>query len=369
MSEKLGRNSPCWCGSGLKYKRCHIGRESKSRPTLEEEKNLLKESFGKRYCLHPDSKHGNCKGNIVNAHTIQRNGGLSKIAIDNHVYRLVTDISRISSPTKFEAKLIGIKKASTFTGFCEYHDTKTFERIERYPFTGQLEQIFLLAYRALTREVFMKSNQLDHAQMMNDYDRGLDISSQIDFQKFHKSYSYGLALGVRTGNRQKSIYDEVLLSKEYVTMNYFIVFIDKCPEILCSGESILETDFHGNRFHQLGRADIDQNIMTFSIIPTDNGGAVCFSTLDNSEDTKSFFSSLKSLSKEQLPNAIVRYSFAYYENTFISPSWWESLKDNIQKSIIMRMGFGVGDILPDDCLLDDGHKYVNWNITDILTNC
>ncbi|QDG54899.1 hypothetical protein FIV42_15505 [Persicimonas caeni] len=23
-SEKLGRNDPCWCGSGRKYKRCHL---------------------------------------------------------------------------------------------------------------------------------------------------------------------------------------------------------------------------------------------------------------------------------------------------------------------------------------------------------
>lgn len=23
-ARKLGRNEPCWCGSGLKYKRCHL---------------------------------------------------------------------------------------------------------------------------------------------------------------------------------------------------------------------------------------------------------------------------------------------------------------------------------------------------------
>jgi hypothetical protein len=24
----LGRNDPCWCGSGKKYKRCHLGKDS-----------------------------------------------------------------------------------------------------------------------------------------------------------------------------------------------------------------------------------------------------------------------------------------------------------------------------------------------------
>jgi uncharacterized protein YecA (UPF0149 family) len=25
----LGRNDPCWCGSGLKYKRCHLEKDQK----------------------------------------------------------------------------------------------------------------------------------------------------------------------------------------------------------------------------------------------------------------------------------------------------------------------------------------------------
>ncbi|MBI3925367.1 MAG: SEC-C domain-containing protein [Armatimonadetes bacterium] len=24
---KLGRNEPCWCGSGKKYKNCHLGKD------------------------------------------------------------------------------------------------------------------------------------------------------------------------------------------------------------------------------------------------------------------------------------------------------------------------------------------------------
>src|SRR3989344_7786611 len=26
-AQKLGRNDPCWCGSGKKFKKCHINRE------------------------------------------------------------------------------------------------------------------------------------------------------------------------------------------------------------------------------------------------------------------------------------------------------------------------------------------------------
>lgn len=28
---QIGRNDPCWCGSGKKYKRCHLEEDEKKR--------------------------------------------------------------------------------------------------------------------------------------------------------------------------------------------------------------------------------------------------------------------------------------------------------------------------------------------------
>jgi uncharacterized protein YecA (UPF0149 family) len=30
-AKKLGRNDPCWCGSGRKYKQCHLGADTQAR--------------------------------------------------------------------------------------------------------------------------------------------------------------------------------------------------------------------------------------------------------------------------------------------------------------------------------------------------
>jgi uncharacterized protein YecA (UPF0149 family) len=32
--KKLGRNDPCWCGSGKKYKRCHLQADEKKRSAI-----------------------------------------------------------------------------------------------------------------------------------------------------------------------------------------------------------------------------------------------------------------------------------------------------------------------------------------------
>ena len=370
MSKKLGRNEPCWCGSGKKFKKCHLNREHEPRPTFEEGKKLFKKVFDKNYCLHPNANKGECKGDIVKAHTIQRNGGLTRIERDNHVYRFFPNIYKSTSEVVFETELIGIGKASTFTGFCNYHDTTTFDGIENYPFIGELNQIFLLAYRALAREVFMKRNHLETTGLLENFDKGLDSAAQREFQEFLKFYSYGVALGVRTVNMQKSIYDNALLNSDYSSLKFFVIFISNNPEFLCSGASILEQDFDGNNFHQLGRSDINQDIITFSIIPVDEGGAIVFATLDSGKDVSQFFNSLKSLSQDRLPNAITRYTFEFHENVFMSPTWWDSLSNDKKKGLISRAASGVrpDEVTAPKRLTDDGIDYINWNITKIVSN-
>ena len=32
--KKPGRNEPCWCGSGKKYKRCHLEADQKKRSAI-----------------------------------------------------------------------------------------------------------------------------------------------------------------------------------------------------------------------------------------------------------------------------------------------------------------------------------------------
>lgn len=34
LGPKIGRNDPCWCGSGLKYKKCHLAQDEKERVRL-----------------------------------------------------------------------------------------------------------------------------------------------------------------------------------------------------------------------------------------------------------------------------------------------------------------------------------------------
>ncbi len=340
-----------------------MGRAKKSRPTIEEGNALLKQTFNKSYCLHPEANE-KCKGNIVKAHTIQRNGGLSRIAVNNHVSKIFPVRDYENGETKYITKSIGIRKASTFTGFCSYHDNKIFEELEKKKFIPNDKQIFLLAYRTICRELFLKKCHQELLEILKNKDTGLPEWSQIQYQEWINAMIYGAKLGVETMKQQKQLYDEILLSQSFSKIRYYILFIDSTPEILCSGTHIPEIDFSGEFYPQLGKSDIKQEIMTFSIIPIETGGAIIFSTCDTGYVTRGFFKSLRNLSNNEIPDAIIRYSFEYFENVFFHPLWWESLNKKTQNGILDRASHGAR---PDsehrhDYLKNDKFSYVNWMV-------
>ncbi len=125
--EKIGRNDLCWCGSGKKYKKCHLGREDKKPiapwQTDQEFKRLLEQ----RQCLAPGPWKHNCSPQISRAHTVPRSGSLARIARDGHVYAYQLSLQELQKTGgTVKPQLVGINRASTFTGFCSEHGRSIF---------------------------------------------------------------------------------------------------------------------------------------------------------------------------------------------------------------------------------------------------
>src|SRR5690606_7991642 len=124
MGKRIGRNEPCPCGSGKKYKKCCIDKVddlSFSNPfnLLDSYKRIYKESKIKQ-CLHPDS--ANCSEKVIGAHSIQNNKILKRISTNGHVYM---PCPKPDNPFAVMTKW-GRKEATVFTGFCGHHDKVIF---------------------------------------------------------------------------------------------------------------------------------------------------------------------------------------------------------------------------------------------------
>src|SRR5215213_9220766 len=108
----------------------------RSKPNVFEESKKL---ASRKYCLHPEAGTS-CKG---------------KIARDGHVYGFGADFGSLHKHKgELVPELIGVSDASTFTGFCSHHDDRAFAPLEKVPFEATAEQVFLLTYRSVCREVY-----------------------------------------------------------------------------------------------------------------------------------------------------------------------------------------------------------------------
>jgi hypothetical protein len=364
--KKLGRNDLCWCGSGKKYKHCHLNRDRQTPPTRQEVYQATKRLFNKKYCLHPEASALNCSGGIIKAHTIQRNGGLSKIARNGHVYCFKPERLRtLTDGELWFPDLIGLKAASTFTGFCAYHDNMVFEPIEKYPFQSNLQHTFLLGYRAVSREYYLKRAQYQLMPILLSLDKGKSETEQLELQEVGQLYGLGVESGLQDLAYHKSEYDRVLISSDFRGVYYYVIRLDKSPEIMCSGSTQVEYDFKGDLLQDLSDTTIIIDQITFSLIATDEGGAAVFNWIGKSKACEQLIKSLDALSDAELPYALVRYVFESFENVFFSPNWWDGL-DEDSKRVLQRRAISF-DKLPDS-LRDDGLKTVLWKIEARKTN-
>ncbi|MGN0151664.1 MAG: methionyl aminopeptidase [Wujia sp.] len=103
MSKKIGRNDPCWCGSGRKYKVCHENFDEKIMRAANEGHIIPPHSIIK----NPEQIAGikeSCKINIAILDYIEKNihEGMNTAEIDKIVYDMTTDMGGIPAPLNYE---------------------------------------------------------------------------------------------------------------------------------------------------------------------------------------------------------------------------------------------------------------------------
>ena len=103
MSVKLGRNDPCWCGSGKKYKACHAAFDDKLARLAQEGHVVPTHDLIKT----PDQIAGikeSAKINVAVLDYIEKNihAGMNTAEIDKIVYDMTTSMGGIPAPLNYE---------------------------------------------------------------------------------------------------------------------------------------------------------------------------------------------------------------------------------------------------------------------------
>lgn len=271
---KIGRNHPCPCGSGKKYKKCC--RNAYGRAGFFTEARALSRAMSRDRCSAPPEWNHECTRTYAKAHTVPR-ASLNRIAANGHVFSFVPNASNLEHHgPKFPPEELGINRASTFTGFCSNHDNAIFAPLEKAAFTGTREQCFLLAYRALARELHLKQSILEF------WDARLRKTQPAS----------GLALGLArftidaflAGSRKgyadlashKADYDQILRSNDYRMVRAHVIELSHPPSVMCSGGIIPEHTFHGEKLIDVLHHRDRCAFLSFSSFADASAGFVAF---------------------------------------------------------------------------------------------
>ncbi len=369
MKEILKMNESCFCGSGKTYAFCHW--------------DATQEKTDKKLCcLHAEASSENCKGKLkkkaeqAKAHTIQRSL-LELIAYDVPPSDGTIEPRHPGGKYVYHPRfdeLVGISRASRFTGFCAHHDNTTFEPIEKHPFESKGQHAFLLGYRALCYELFRKREAFKIVDNPIALYKDKSVSEQFQLEKQLLMLREGIIASLRELNYHKQEYDEALQKSDFSQIRFYVVKMNLTPPFMCSGGHIPEYDFDGLLLQNLRDTEKILDYIMFSLITTDNGGIAVFSWLGESEAGKRLISSLHS--QQDIPHAIVRFTFEYFDNIYADPTWWSSLDQTAQDKLQARQMKELPSWLSpqsqrtSDCLCDEGLRGIvnDWRVVSIETN-
>ena len=366
----LGRNDKCWCGSGLKFKRCHLDRE-REKPLskgeiIEFEKNVSK----REKCYAPKKLTTDCNS-IIKSHTISKSSGLSDIADNtNHVLGLkqnLTNFQKNKGNPRFEK--IGINKASIFKGFCEKHDNLLFSCFEdrNSPFLGTKLQCTALAYRSVAKEIYAKENAIEYTLFMRENaDRGLPLFLQIKKQELIYANRLGLEIAIFELYKLKEILDIEILNNTSDCYNFLVLESSSIIPIVSSSITNPTYDFQSNYLQSLATLDKAAEQVIFNAFNSNGKGFLVFSWLRNSDVIERFINSLIKIPKSNMFSYLVNFLFSSAENIFISPHWWDMLEAVEKKKIEALFKLGSDYIEGRSNLLADNNiTFQGWEVEHV----
>lgn len=356
---KRGRNEACWCGSNIKYKKCHLNKEKLRSPEFKEALNQNHPYFQIKKCLHPDQE--SCTGARIRAHTIQRNGSLKSITDDtSHV---LTFKGFGYGSVAGEPLEVGWKKASTFYGFCSFHDSETFKPIEVETFSATKEQFFLFYYRSLCYELYNKEALILILKHQKTFlDSGLDIDSQIEFQLSINKNIEGFGKSLEELKAEKNIADNDFLQSNHEDYHNITIYFEGNSPLLTSGFIHTDRTVKNNKLFDMYNLNITGDTASMSLLNLEeNKSAFIFTWHKRHTHALQFAKELYDLKDQEFESAITQLIFAETENSYFEKSWWENM-NKAQRKLIYQLAFSLGSECYED--FDFSLKFTDLKFTD-----
>jgi len=181
----------------------------------------------------------------------------------------------------------------------------------------------------------MKAVSIPTLEMYRDnMDAGMDFERQAHVQQHINAMIHSSKFSLDEHKRVKVAWDNVLMRGDFSAFQWKAIQFDGLLPVVSAGSFMPEYDFEGAKLQSLLGAMGTLALMGFNIIPINKKTYAIFGYLDGKEANQKFLDSLVKLSENALSSSIVQFCFETSDNTFVNPTWWNSLPSNVQKSFL-----------------------------------
>ena len=357
-----GRNDPCWCGSGQKYKKCHLNRANQAAPTIMEILTAERDALDLKLCLAKKLDSKPCGGLISEAHSVSRRTSLAKIAVNGHVYGYEpSDADLAKGKLERSLKRMGVGKASTFTGFCNMHDTELFRPIDAFPLEPTAEQMALLGFRSLSREFLGALRMIRMIRPLRQADRGKPEFWQKSFQP-RLDDQWLSNLRKQRLEIDHNRWASLISARQYDRLSYLLVKFPPQADLVCSGVFRPGIGFRDELLLDLAPTESNPSNVAFGLFPAE--GFAFFAWIDNFVEAEKFVKSFLAEPEDRKSSQLIRFTFETFDNVYVSPSWWDGLEHAKREFLLYRMAECNQPFLESEppSLIDNGMEFVGWAI-------
>lgn len=287
-------------------------------------------------CFYANSE---CSGKIINAHSIQNNGCLSLLVerVNSNDGLYIFSKYFFEENGSLQLELVGRNVASTFSGFCSFHDQTLFKSIDNNDFDYSSQQMFLYSYRAFAQTYHKKKEEF----------KGQHCDSVLR-QKTEKDFWEDTTLGCNTAIRDiekhRHTMNELFENHYYNQLDYFVYHKKGLYPIASSGCVNLAFSPGGKENCSFFNLEQECFPLMITVLPEVANTYVIIACFKNDAFHKALINELKFLFWDQVWIEKVISSILVFdmENTCLSPYIWrkmdvleqQQLCDEICQSII-----------------------------------
>jgi hypothetical protein len=272
---------------------------------------------------------GSCGQRIVRAHSVQK-AAFKDYASNGHVYHFEPIAGTRDEDKRLWPDLIGINNATTFTGFCDVHDSATFAPIETVPYQNSAEQKFLFHFRAFAQDYYGRAHRFKAIEMaLEELARQSPTENTERLNETVKLNRHDL----REMEPYKLRYEQCLVNKNWSSIDGLACRGEIRPDVFATQFFAPRKDFQGNIIQDT-KTSAPLNWASLTVTASNNNAIVLLCGEKGSTTLRVMADSLLKVPQPNRTTVVLTYIFCYFENFILLPSWWESLTRETQAKFV-----------------------------------